>query len=159
MKYNGIPIRTFSIFTLLALSHIFANTNTVGGFIATKQNFTVTPNYSFDCKLLRPLTELATIEIENNISTFELVLDFSELEGSASQIADVQLQEVGGSLGLGLISPKASSLIHEIGTGRFIWKPGNQQSPTQGYQVRVLVTFKEAPAMPPQLTVSMPVYL
>ncbi len=159
MKYNGILIRTFSILTLLALSHIFANTNTVGGIIATKQNFTVIPNYSFDCKLLRPLTELATIEIDNNISTFELVLDFSELEGSANQIVDVRLQEVSGCLGLGLIPPEASPLIHEVGTGRFIWKPGNQQSPTQGYQVRVLVTFKETQTTPPQLTVSMPIYL
>jgi hypothetical protein len=159
MKYNGIPIRTFSILTLLALSHIFANTITVGGFIATKRNFTVTQNYSFDCKRLRPLTELATILIDNNMSTFELVLEFSDLEGSANQIADVQLQEVSGCLGQGLIAPGETQLIHEIGSGRFIWKPGTQQSPTQGYQVRVLVTFKEAPTTPPQLTVSMPVYL
>lgn len=159
MNFNAMSIRTFSILNLLVLCPIFANTNTVGGYIAAKRDFTVSPNYSFDCKMLRPLMELATILIDNNMSAFELVLDFSEMEGSASLIENVQLQEVGGYLGQGLITPGETQLIHEIGSGRFIWKPGTQQSPTQGYQVRVLVTFKETPTIPPQLTVSMPVYL
>jgi hypothetical protein len=162
MKYSSISKLVIGFFAILSFSEIFANTFVAGGSVPEQRNISVTPNYSdMDLEPME-MTEVATIQIDNNLPNYDLVLEFSDRYGTRDLIDEVHLIGMVGTLGEGLEVP-ANARLTQVGTdGRFVWSPGTQKSATLAYQLKVLVTYKraltykEAVTNPPLLTVSMP---
>jgi hypothetical protein len=161
MKFTAIKNK-LQIFPLLvsilifAPSHCFANSLITGGWVPERRSLIITPNQSATVSVPGEETEVAIIEIENNLPEYELVLDFSDTEGGVGGVSEVRLEGVDGILGRGLRSPAESMLEPGALPGRFLWRPGRQETATVGYRVRVMVICKDTRERPPQLLVAMP---
>jgi hypothetical protein len=162
MKLNAVFSRSFSIFTLFtlaSLSHTSANTISVGGYVPERRNLTITPTYGAELPDPARVDEVATIEIDNNLPDYELVLDFKDRDGGSDAISEVRLEELAGTLGSGLSAPTGSVLTPEADGESFVWHPGTQQTATNNYRMRVLVTYKRPLADRPVMRVTMPISL
>ncbi len=145
--------------TLFLLSHSFANSIRVGGYIPEKRCIKITPNNQADFSLENQSIEAAIIEIDNNLATFELVFNFQDQNGNADAISDIRLEPMDGVLGEGLIAPNKSLIRSNEKDGQFIWSPGIQLSATEHYRVKVMVTCKRPLTDLPRMAVNMPATL
>jgi hypothetical protein len=140
-----------------AASPISANSINAGGRVPEMHNLSVTPVSGSPGAAS---AEVAVIEIDNNLPSFELALEFPG--DGAARIAEVRLVGFDGALGGGLPDP-ASAPLEPDGTGRFVWRPGRQTSATLGYRMKVVVTYADPSAAaaantePPGMRVAMPV--
>jgi hypothetical protein len=142
-----------------AYSHSFANSLIAGGPVPEAMSLLVIlspPAAPGEDSAVSALPiEVATIEIDNNLPEYALALDFSDRYGGNDGIAEVTLDGLEGMLGEGLAAPNGTRLESGGAPGRFLWKPGRQESATVGYRIRVMVTYQRHPAHP-QLLVGMP---
>lgn len=141
---------------LFSISHSFANSLIAGGYVPENRSLAVTPSYGGGLSPAHQATEVAVIEIDNNLPDYELVLDFTDRYGDNDIIAEVRLVGMDGTLGSGSMVPSGTVLNPGASPGQFIWRPGPQLVPTRGYQVRVMVTYKIPMAGAPIMRVSMP---
>ncbi|MDB5050409.1 MAG: hypothetical protein JWO30_3480 [Fibrobacteres bacterium] len=102
--------------------------------------------------------EVAVLEIDNNLPEYQLVLDFSDPDGaSAAAVSAVRLERLDGKPGDGLrLDGSGEELEPGDMPGRFLWRPGRQESATIGLRVKVMVTYGGNAVEDPQLVVSMP---
>jgi hypothetical protein len=156
MKLNRIPGLEFLFLALLLFSHSFANSVVAGGMVPEYRNLSVTPSISNIADWTLGRVEIATLEIDNNMPNYQIVLDFSHKDKGNDLISEVQLQGLDGTLGQGLSLDGETILRPESESGKFIWNPGPQKTATLQLQIRVFVIYKQAPTSTPTLTVSMP---
>jgi hypothetical protein len=161
MKFTAIakPYRRLvfwaSVF-LASHSHSFASSLVVGGWVPERRSLIVTPNQGADLSVSGEPTEVGTIEIDNNLPDYELVLDFPDPEGADRAVSAVRLEALDGQLGQGLEAPSPAGLERGDMPGRFLWRPGRQESATVRYRVKVMVTYRERVEDAPRMLVSMP---
>ncbi len=148
---------------LAAHPHTFANSLVACAYVPEQRSLIVTPKQAADRTGNEQATEVAVIEIDNNLPEYELEFEFSEANGGGHEVSEVRLEGIDGILGHGLRAPDESALEPGRSSGRFLWKPGPQETATIGYRMKVIVTYKRSFAKPtgpeadaPRLIVSMP---
>lgn len=161
MKFNGIKANPgflcfISLILLISLSHTFANSLIAGGWVPERHLLTVTPNPEAAPFAPGAATEVAILEIDNNLPEYELALEFSTGNDGRGSVSQVWFEEMDGTLGMGLEDAVGRELESGGAPGRFIWRPGRQGTATVNYRVRVMVRYAEEVAPPPRLLVSMP---
>jgi hypothetical protein len=161
MKFGGgIPYPKALLFLVLLApppqARGFSDALVAGGWVPERKSLIVNPGSGEAVPDGDGALEAAVIEIDNNLPSFELVLDFSDRWGGGDFVSSVRLEGVDGMLGKGLDDPSGAALEPGPVPGRFVWSPGLQESATVGYRVRVLITCKRPFSGAPQLAVSMP---
>ncbi|GEM_PF-4628928 len=161
MKFSAMiprsnPLYGLLLFPIFIISNTFANSIIAGGYVPEQRSLSVTPSYGADNSPSNRSTEVAVIEIDNNLPNYELVLDFSDRYGDKDIVAEVRLQCLDGVLGSGSLSSSGTVLIPGAAPGQFIWSPGPQMIPTHEYRVKVMVTYRRPMTGTPTLRVSMP---
>jgi hypothetical protein len=144
---------------IIACSHgpSSANSLIAGGWVPERHTLGISPMISDPPSPQGVATEVAIIEIENNLPEYELVLEFPDNAGGSASISEVRLDGLDGILGCGLTAPMGLRMENEGASGRFRWRPGRQASATVGYRVRATVTYKLPRMGSQQLLVSMPI--
>lgn len=159
MKLKTAISRIFPFFAIFLAHPIFANTVIVSGIIPPQHQIQVTPignNISSGNTISE---EVALIEINNNLPSYQVEFNFENSITGENEISEVRIESVGGILGEGLVAPQKLVLQKETSSGKYIWFTGTQTSATKNYSIKLSVTYKHQPKEKVLVSVSMPSYL
>jgi hypothetical protein len=154
MRFSRAFARIFAFAALTTFSQASATALVVGGYVPIKQNLTVTPIESAPGSGPDGVADVATLEIDNNLPDYSLVLDFSDRYGGRDLVSEVTLQTLEG--GPGPAGAGVITLTPAGEEGHFVWSPGTQATATCGLRLRVTVTYKRPSSGMPLMMVSMP---